>query len=97
MKLDKFKNKYRIKSHRMPKWDYSFNGSYFITLVTQNRECNLGHINNGEMIFSDFGKIVNDEWLEFAIIHESTLSWKLLYDHYEDDTFINSCNDGLLQ
>jgi REP element-mobilizing transposase RayT len=48
----------------MPQWDYSGNGIYFITIVTQNRECNLGRVNNGEMIFSDFGKIVNEEWLK---------------------------------
>ena len=61
---DKFQNKYRIPSNRMPQWDYSGNGIYFITIVTQNRECNLGRINNGKMIFSDFGKIVDDEWLK---------------------------------
>lgn len=37
-------NKYRVQSHRMPHWDYSGNGTYFITMVTQNRECNLGEI-----------------------------------------------------
>ena len=73
----KFKNKYRSQSHRMPKWDYAGNGSYFITLVTQNRECNLGHIKNGEMIFSGFGKIVNDEWLESFNIRD-----ELLLDEY---------------
>jgi putative transposase len=75
--MDKFKNKYRSQSHRMPKWDYAGNGSYFITLVTQNRECNLGHIKNGEMIFSGFGKIVNDEWLESFDIRD-----ELLLDEY---------------
>jgi len=55
-----FKNKYRI--NRMPDWDYSGNGYYFLTLVTQNRECNLGKIVNGKMILSDFGKIVDTEW-----------------------------------
>jgi len=59
---DKFKNKYRVESHRMPGWDYSGNGYYFITLVTQNRECNLGEIINEKMILSDFGKIVDTEW-----------------------------------
>ena len=59
---EKYKNKYRIKSHRMPHWDYSGNGYYFITLVTQNRECNLGEIANNKMILSDFGKIVDTEW-----------------------------------
>lgn len=41
---DKFRNKYRIQSNRLPGWDYSENGYYFITLDTQNRECNLGRI-----------------------------------------------------
>ena len=40
----KFKNTYRIASHRKPGWDYSSDGMYFITLVTQNRVCNLGEI-----------------------------------------------------
>lgn len=70
----KFRNKYRIQSNRMPERDYSGNGIYFITLVTQNRECNLGQINHGEIILSDFGKIVRDEWLKsFEIRHELDL------------------------
>ena len=57
-----FQNKYRSESHRMPNWDYSRNGKYFITFVTQNRECNLGEIVSGKMILSNFGTIVNNEW-----------------------------------
>jgi putative transposase len=68
--VDRFQNKYQIQSLRMPKWDYSGNGIYFITLVTQNRECNLGQIRNGEIILSDFGKIINDEWLKSFDIGE---------------------------
>ena len=60
--MDKFRNKYRIQSHRMPNWDYAGSGYYFITIVTQNRECNLGNIVNTSMILSDFGKIVENEW-----------------------------------
>ncbi len=52
---DKFQNKHRILSHRMPGWYYSGNGKYFITIVTQGRECDLGEIKNDEMILSDFG------------------------------------------
>lgn len=69
--LDKYKNKYRVKSHRMPGWDYSGNGMYFITIVTQNREYNLGNIINGKIILSDFGKIVETEWYKsFEIRNE---------------------------
>lgn len=49
----------------MPGWDYSREALYFLTIVTQNRVCNLGDINDDDqMILSDFGKIVNDEWVQ---------------------------------
>ncbi len=71
--MDKFKNKYRIQSHRKPNWDYSSDALYFLTIVTQNRECNLGTIVNNEMILSDFGKIVEREWLSSFEIREELI------------------------
>ena len=66
--MDKFKNKYRIASHRKPDWDYSANALYFLTLVTQNRECNLAEIvNYGDHVhskLSSFGEIVEQEWFK---------------------------------
>ncbi len=74
MNTNKFRNKYRIESHRKPHWDYSTDGLYFITMVTQNRECNLGKIISAKMILSDFGKIVETEWLKsFQIRNELIL------------------------
>jgi len=71
--MEKFRNKYRIQSNRMPGWDYAGKGRYFITLVTQNRECNLGTIKNGKINLSDFGKIIDHEWLKsFKIRKELT-------------------------
>jgi len=65
---DKFRNKYRINSHRKPNWDYSSNGQYYITIVTKNRFCYLGEVTetNGNILMqlSDFGKIVKEEWLK---------------------------------
>ncbi len=57
----------------MPDWDYAGNGLYFITLVTRNRECNLGEIvvetidrtinkKQAYMKLSGFGRIVDNEW-----------------------------------
>lgn len=62
--MDKFQDKYRIPSHRLRGWDYSSNACYFITIVTQNRDCVLGRIENNNMILSDFGTIANTEWHE---------------------------------
>jgi putative transposase len=60
--MAKFKNKYRSESHRRPNWDYSANALYFLTIVTQQRVCNLGKIVNDALIPSDFGNIVEFEF-----------------------------------
>jgi len=57
-----FKNKYRNESFRMPGWDYSGNGYYFITIVVQDWQCLFGKIVNEKMIFSAIGRIAKDEW-----------------------------------
>ena len=60
--MEKFQNKYRIQSNRMPCWDYSGKGAYFITICVNNRDCILGHVEQDEMILNDFGKIAQHEW-----------------------------------
>ena len=63
---DRYKNKYRTTSHRKLNWDYNSAGAYFITICTQNRECNLGEIvknkDDAFLQLSEFGKIVAAEW-----------------------------------
>ncbi len=78
-KMDKYQNKYRIKSNRMPGWNYAANAMYFITIVTQKRVCNLGEIietdDHAYMQLSDFGKIVKTGFLKsFEIRNELFLS-----------------------
>jgi REP element-mobilizing transposase RayT len=79
----KFKNKYRVKSNRMPGWNYAGNGFYFITLVTQNRVCYLGHIEDSRMVLSDIGKIVETEWYRsFELRDELNLDeWIMMPNH----------------
>ncbi len=59
-----FKNKYKIKSIRLPDWDYSSNGAYYITICTKNRECLLGNIVDEKMILNDLGEIVKQCWYD---------------------------------
>ncbi len=62
--MEKFKGKYRIKSNRAEFWDYSANGLYFITIVTQNREYFFGDVINKKMQLSEIGKIAKKYWFE---------------------------------
>ena len=93
----KYKNKYRIESHRMPNWDYSRNGVYFLTFVTQNRECNLGIIHDGVMELSDFGKIVDAQFhLSFEIRNELFLNeYIIMPNHLHTIVVLDNCaTDG---
>ncbi len=60
--MDKFRGTYRIASARAPWWNYGDDAAYFITICTRDREHFFGQVERGQMILSDIGKIVNEEW-----------------------------------
>ena len=81
--MDKFRNKYKIGSHRLLNWDYSSNALYFLTIVTQNRECILGDIIAGEIKLSEMGKIVENEFLKsFEIRNELFLNTYIIMPNH---------------
>ncbi|MDO8609869.1 MAG: transposase [bacterium] len=61
---DKFRNIYRIPSTRLPRWDYSDNGYYFITICTKERKNYFGEIKFNKMKLSMIGKIIEKFWFE---------------------------------
>jgi putative transposase len=60
MKFDA--QKHHRQSTRLPDYDYSQPGAYFITIVTRGRECLFGEIKDSEMYLNDAGRIVWDVW-----------------------------------
>ncbi|HEY3312359.1 MAG TPA: hypothetical protein VGK00_12030 [Anaerolineales bacterium] len=54
--------KHRRRTIRLPGYDYSQPGAYFITLVTRSRECLFGEIRDGEMQLSPLGQIAGENW-----------------------------------
>ena len=60
MKYDPDKH-YR-RSIRLPGYDYSQPGAYFITICTQGRICLLGDVADGVMVLNDAGRIVANCW-----------------------------------
>lgn len=57
-------NIHHRKSIRLKGYDYSQAGLYFITICVQDRECLFGHVENGEMMLNDAGRMVENEWLK---------------------------------
>ncbi len=54
------------KQYRLPGYDYSRPGFYFITICTKDREEFFGEIINNEMVLSKIGEIVQFYWLELV-------------------------------
>ena len=59
-----FKNKYRIPSTRVPNYDYSQNGYYFVTICTKNKTCDFGSVFGQRIILSPAGYIAKKCWTD---------------------------------
>ena len=63
------RSKFDLQKHhrcsiRLPEYDYSQVGAYFVTIVAWHRECLFGEVVNGEMRLNKAGQIVQWEWQE---------------------------------
>ena len=56
--------KHHRRSIRLKGYDYSSEGAYYITIVTQGRKCIFGEIVDGEIQLNDYGEIVQKWWNE---------------------------------
>ena len=62
------------QSIRLPNYDYSQPGAYFITIVSFQRQVSFGKIENNNVILTSLGKIIRDEWFQsFRIRQEIDL------------------------
>ncbi len=59
-----FAKKYRIKSTRLPQWDYSQPWWYFVTICTKDGDCRFGDVADGQMRLSEIGAIAEKYWQE---------------------------------
>lgn len=51
------------RSLRLPEYDYSQSGAYFVTACSFKRKCLFGQVISGEVHLSMIGTIVHDQWL----------------------------------
>jgi putative transposase len=73
-----YKDRYRIDSTRLQKWDYSTPACYFITICTKDRFCWFGHIINKKTVLSDPGRTVNRFWLKIPDYFNHVLSGRFV-------------------
>jgi len=56
--------KHHRRSIRLKGYDYIQPGAYFVTIVTQGRECLFGEVVHGAIDLSQAGKIAQEEWFK---------------------------------
>ncbi|RPJ20016.1 MAG: transposase [Chloroflexi bacterium] len=59
--------KHHRRSIRLRDYDYASEGAYFVTIVTQGRECMFGEIVDGKMYLSNYGEIIQKWWDDIPI------------------------------
>ena len=82
----------RRKSMRLEGYDYTEEGAYFVTVVTQGREMLFGRVENGEMVLNAFGRIVEDTWKDL-IRHNSGIvleEFMVMPNHFHGVIIIDS-------
>ena len=62
-----FRGGFRIESSRLPGWDYTSNGYYFVTVCTRDRAPFFGEVLDGSAKLTRAGEIVAEEWQGIAI------------------------------
>ena len=61
-------DKHHRRSVRLPTYDYTQPGAYFVTVCTYGRECLFGEVADGAMVLSESGRIVQEEWEQTHIV-----------------------------
>jgi putative transposase len=92
------------KNIRLQNWDYSLEGSYFITICCNDKLCHLGNITNKKIVLSPIGKIAHQYWLEIPkhFPHVKLDEFVIMPNHIHgililDYTIIKNTNSAVLQ
>jgi putative transposase len=91
--------KHHRRSIRLKGYDYSSEGAYYVTIVTQGRECLFGEIIDEEMYINEYGEIVQKWWNEIPI-HFSNLelgAFVIMPNHVHGIIFITTDRRGEAQ
>lgn len=95
MSEEKFQNKYRISSARLPNWDYGSHGLYFVTICTKDRINYFGEIaetqNTPSLKPTKIGEVAFDNWIQLPKYYSfiELDEFILMPNHFHGILFIN--------
>ncbi len=64
-------DRHHRRSVRLPQYDYTRIGAYFVTICTRDRECLLGRAVGEAIMLSRYGRIVEEEWQRTETLREN--------------------------
>lgn len=78
-----YRGRFRVQSARLPGWDYTSNGYYFVTICTRDRVPFLGEVLGSSVRLSRIGEIVAAEWRGIAVRRRdvSLDEWVVMPNH----------------
>jgi len=85
------KTPYQRHTIRLPEYDYSSRGFYFVTISTQNGKHYFGEVSNAVMIVNDAGRMIERAWeaLPSRFQNISTEIHKVMPNHFHGIIGIN--------
>ena len=84
----------RRRSIRLPHYDYSQSGFYFVTICTHQKQCLFGDLVDGKMLLNQIGKMVREEWLKSSQIRQEIEldEWVIMPNHLHGIVVIQNNN-----
>jgi len=85
------------RSIRLQDYDYSSEGAYFVTICARHRECLFGEIQNEQMILNEYGKIVEQCWLDLPNHYHNIVldAYIVMPNHFHGIIFITDNVDNV--
>jgi len=85
------------RSIRLEGYDYAQPGAYFVTIVTQGRECLFGDVVDGEMRLNDAGRMVERWWAELGNKYSHVVpdAHVVMPNHFHGIVVITDGGDGV--
>ncbi|NMB67235.1 MAG: hypothetical protein GYA20_00550 [Chloroflexi bacterium] len=86
------------RSLRLPGYDYSQPGAYFVTVMTHGRACLFGEVVDGKMILNAAGRIVAEIWnsLPARFPGVELGAWVVMPNHFHGTVEIHETNVGAI-
>lgn len=81
------------RSIRLKGYDYTTAGVYFVTVVTNKRDCLFGQIVDGEMELNDCGRFAAAEWARTANLRPRVTldAWIVMPNHFHAINALQDC------